>query len=118
MSRRDDCALLHDIIDAANSAISPLSSTRREDLVRDKLRLLGIVKCLEIIGEAATQTSADLRARHPEVKWHAMIGMRNRLVHAYFEIDTDQVWQTLTEDLPILINAVGEIIKRECVNKQ
>jgi len=66
-------------------------------------RLWGWIKCLEIVGEAAVRVSGDLQQRCPEIPWSHIIGMRNRLVHAYFDVDYEQVWKALTEDLPPLI---------------
>ncbi len=62
-----------------------------------------LVRLLEIIGAAATQVSKDLRESTPEVPWPIMIGMRNRLIHAYFSINLNIVWSTSTEDIPPLI---------------
>jgi len=72
-----------------------------------------LVKCLEIIGEAAGRLSADFRARHAGIPWGEIVGMRNRLIHAYFEIDYEQVWKTLTEDLPPLIEQLHAILASE-----
>jgi uncharacterized protein with HEPN domain len=63
---------------------------------------LGLVKCVEIIGEAAARMGKETKDRNPQVPWAQIIAMRNRLVHLYFEIDLDQVWKAITEDLPPL----------------
>jgi uncharacterized protein with HEPN domain len=82
MSQRDDLALLRDALDAARAASSAIQGHRREDLAADPIWALGLVKCLEIIDEATSRLSVDLRSRHPDVPWAKIIGMRNRLVHA------------------------------------
>lgn len=87
MSRRDDTTLMRDMIDAARSAISATEGSEQGALAADHVRALGLVKCLEIIGEAAGRLSANFRERHAVIPWGRIIGMRNRLVHAYFEID-------------------------------
>jgi uncharacterized protein with HEPN domain len=56
---------------------------------------LALTRCIEVIGEAAARVSGELKASHPEVPWADIIGMRNRLVHAYFEIDLVRVCDTL-----------------------
>ncbi|MGC8552886.1 MAG: DUF86 domain-containing protein, partial [Phycisphaerae bacterium] len=61
---------------------------------------LALTRLLEIIGEAARGLSAHTRHNHPEVPWAKMIGMRDRLVHGYYDINLDIVWQTVTTDLP------------------
>ncbi len=113
MSRRDDTTLLRDMIEAAHSAVSAIKGSKQAALASDHVRALGLTKCLEIVGEAAGQLSADLRERYPAIPWDQMIGMRNRLVHAYFEIDYEQVWNALTEDLPPLIEQLQRILADE-----
>jgi uncharacterized protein with HEPN domain len=65
---------------------------------------------LEIIGEAANGVSEELREEYPQIFWTQMIGMRNRLIHAYFEVNVDLVWKTITEELPLLIRQIGQIM--------
>ena len=59
-----------------------------------------LVKDIEIIGEAASRVSQDFRATHPQLPWADIVGMRNRLIHAYFDINLDRVWDTIKKDLP------------------
>jgi len=113
MSRRDDTTLLRDMIGAARSAISAIEGSEQAALAADHVRALGLVKCLEIVGEAAGQLSSDLRERHATIPWGQIIGMRNRLVHAYFDIDYEQVWKALTEDLPPLVKQWERILADE-----
>jgi uncharacterized protein with HEPN domain len=68
-----------------------------------------LVKDIEIIGEAATNVSEDCREQFPHIPWRSIINMRNRLIHAYFDINLDIVWQTVTEDLPYLITELDKI---------
>ena len=63
-----------------------------------------------IIGEAARNVPQDMRASNPEVPWQDIIGMRNRLIHVYFEMDLGIVWQTVSEDLLLLEDAVQKSI--------
>ena len=70
---------------------------------------LALVRLLEIIGEAARGVSASLREKHPEVAWSQMSGMRDRLIHGYFDVNLDVVWRTVTEDLRPLIAELENI---------
>ena len=70
---------------------------------------LSLVKELEIIGEAASQVSSEVRAMAPKVPWPAIVGMRNRLIHAYFEVDTEIVWITVTTELTELIDCLERL---------
>ncbi len=75
-----------------------------EDLKR------AFVRSLEIIGEAAKQIPFDFRQRHPELPWRLMAGMRDRLVHDYGGVDYEIVWQTVTEDVPKLLDKLQRIL--------
>ena len=92
--------------DAALEAGEFLAGHRRDDLDRDRMLVLALVKCIEIIGEAACQTTAATRAALPEIPWPSIVAMRHRLVHAYFDVDHDRVWDTVTGDLPSLVEAL------------
>jgi len=83
------------MLDAAEQAISFAEGRRREDLDTDRQFLFALVRCMEIIGEAATRVSAEVREEHPGLLWARMISTRNRLIHAYFDINVDIVWQTV-----------------------
>lgn len=67
---------------------------------------LALTKLVEIIGEAAKQVSPETRARFPDVSWSDAARTRDRLIHHYFDIDLDVLWQTVTVDLPQLLTAL------------
>lgn len=117
MKRRDDRTLLQDMIDTAQSALVAVSHCGFDALAANHVWTLGLVKCLEIVGEAAARLSGDFKSRHPGVPWTAIIGMRNRLVHAYFDIDYEQVWKALTEELPPLVEQLEAILSSESENE-
>jgi uncharacterized protein with HEPN domain len=72
-----------------------------------------VVHHLEIVGEACRGLSEDLRGRHPEIPWPAIIGMRNILVHDYFGLNLDEVWAAVERDLPILQRQVAAMLEVE-----
>lgn len=109
----DDLTRLHHMQDAAREALGFMSGKTREDLANDRMLVLAVVKDLEIIGEAAGRISAECRTRHPEIPWADMIGMRNRLTHAYFSINLDIVWDTVTDDLAPLVEQLERVIQEE-----
>ncbi|MGH8480032.1 MAG: HepT-like ribonuclease domain-containing protein [Gammaproteobacteria bacterium] len=82
----------------------------RTDLDDDRLLVLGLLKCIEIVGEAAAHIGPDTKSCYPEIPWADIVGMRNRLVHAYFDIDPDRVWDTLEQDLPPLVDTLEKIL--------
>jgi len=75
---------------------------RRAHLESNRMLVLSLVKELEIIGEAAGKVSDEIRSQYGAIPWQDISGMRNRLIHAYFDIDLDVVWSTVTKDLPQL----------------
>ena len=102
MPRHDEIRLRH-MLDAAREAVSFARGRTRGDLDADRQLVLSLVKDIEIVGEAATRVSEPARRRLPEMPWERIVGMRNRLVHAYFDVNLDIVWKTISEDLPELI---------------
>ncbi len=74
---------------------------------------LAIMKAIETVGEAASKLSPEFRDRHPELPWLSIMGMRHKLVHAYFEVDLDMVWHTTVNELLPLIQTLERIIASE-----
>jgi len=101
--RQDDQIRLRHMLDAAREAIGFVQHRRREDLDHDRQLEWALVKAIEIIGEAAAQLSPDARAQVAGIPWDKIIGMRHRLVHAYFDINRAILWATVQEGLPPLI---------------
>ena len=112
--RKDDIVRLRHMLEAAKEAISFAENKTRRDLHSDRMLALSIIKSIEIIGEAASTVTKDFRDIHNEIPWANIVGMRNRLIHVYFDIDLDRVWDTITDDLPPLIAALEQAI---CRNK-
>ena len=83
------------------------------DIVDDELLSKGIVRSLEIIGEATKKLPDDLRISYPQIPWEEMAGMRDVLIHDYFGIDYDVVWDTITNDIPDLHHEIQRIIMME-----
>jgi uncharacterized protein with HEPN domain len=90
------------MLDATREAQGFVASRSRSDLDHDRLLLLALVKSVEIIGEAAARVSAETRLEWADIPWQDIVAMRHRLIHGYFDIDLDIVWNTVTEDLPHL----------------
>ncbi len=83
---------------------------KRSGLEANRQLTLALVKDIEIIGEAASKVSEETRTKHPAMPWLDIINMRNRLIHAYFDIDLEIVWDTVTKDLPSLIAELEKIV--------
>jgi uncharacterized protein with HEPN domain len=98
-----DVVRLRHMLDAAREAVAFGAGRTPEDLTRDRILTLALVKCIEIIGEAAAKVSTSTRTSTPQIPWSDIIGMRNRLIHVYFDVDVKRVSDTLANDLPPLI---------------
>lgn len=113
---KDDLVRLRHMLEASREAVAFARGRSRSDIDQDRMLALAIVKCVEIVGEAAVSVSLDARARYGSIPWADIVGMRNRLIHAYFDIDLDRVWDTVTDDLPPLVAELEKIVSPETKN--
>ena len=104
------------MLDAAEEALSFIQDRERTDLDRDRMLVLSLLKEIEILGEAASKISNETQRQCHEIPWNDIIGMRNRLIHGYFDVNLEVVWKTIVADLLPLTNALRRIIKPEAEN--
>src|SRR3990172_657730 len=105
-----DTVRLRHILDSAREAMAFVEGRSRSDLDADHMLSLALVRLLEVIGEAARGMSREFREAHPEVAWSKMAGMRDRLIHGYFDVNLDVVWKTVADDLPLLLVQLEKIV--------
>ena len=106
-----DRVRLQHMLDAARQAMEFAAGCTRDDLDIDAMRARALVQCLAVVGEAAARVDEEARSKHPVIPWRKIVGVRNRLVHAYFDIDHDQIWRMVTEDLPTLAEHLQQILQ-------
>jgi uncharacterized protein with HEPN domain len=111
--RDEDLVRLRHMLDAATEALRFTRGRGREDLDHDRQLEWALVKAIEIIGEAAVQVSDNARAELPAIPWRNIVGMRNRLVHAYFDINLDILWKTAVEGLPLIVAELERALPEE-----
>jgi len=111
--RSDDRISIQHMIDAGREAIGFASGRTRADLNSNRMLVLSLVKSIEILGEAANKVSDELRNDYPDLPWREMVTMRNRLIHGYFDINLEIVWQTVVTELPPLLSMLEFILARE-----
>ena len=109
--RSEDIIRLKHIIEEAMVACKYTEGISFEEFVEDGKTVRAVIRSIEVIGEAASKISGELRKEHHDVPWNKITGMRNRLIHVYFDIDYDVIWQTVQGDLPSLINQIQAILK-------
>jgi len=107
--KKDDTVYLQHILDAIEQIQDYLKGVSAGQFLQKRLLQDGVVRRLEIIGEASRNLSDELRQRHPEVPWGQIIGLRNRITHAYFDVDLHIVWEIVQNDLSPLKQQVERI---------
>ncbi len=98
--KKSDWVRLQHIRQAADELTEIIQNRSREDLNTDRFFMFTVIKLVEIIGEATSKVSTELRDQYPKVPWLQMIRMRNRLIHGYFDINLNIIWKTATENIP------------------
>ncbi|MCZ7664461.1 MAG: DUF86 domain-containing protein [Thermoleophilia bacterium] len=109
--RADDRIRLRHMIEAGEAMAQFLAGRSRADLDSDRMLLFAVVRAIEVIGEAAARISEDARASAAAVPWKAIVGMRNRIIQAYWDIDTDIVWKTAAEEVPVLLPLLRSVLE-------
>jgi uncharacterized protein with HEPN domain len=112
MSPRPWQERIEDILDAIAEMESFVQGMQRADFLSDLKTQRAVELNFIVIGEAAAQVAEEVQEQHPEVPWHLMRGMRNRLVHIYFSVDPELVWDTIQNDLPGLKLSLANLISQ------
>jgi uncharacterized protein with HEPN domain len=110
-SPKTDTVRLQHMLDATQKAIQFTQGRSRQDLNDNEMLALAIVRLVEILGEAAKNVSPDTRTQAPNIPWRQIAGTRDRLSHAYFDVNLDIIWDIVTNDLPTLIPELQKILR-------
>lgn len=110
MDKKDLNRLEH-MLDAAQAVLKHIAHKSISDLEADRLLLGGIIRELLLIGEAANAVSDNAKAKISDIPWRKIIGMRNQLIHGYFDISYRIIWHTVNEDIPSLISLLEKVLK-------
>lgn len=107
---RDATIRFADMLEFASKANAKAVATDHDAFLRDEDLQVVVSHWILLLGEAAARVDQAIRNDYPELPWQQMLGMRNRIVHEYFAIDTEVVWQTATTSLPPLIEQLKQIL--------
>lgn len=111
-ARRAIPLLLGDMLDYARKAMALIEGMDWDGFDSDEKTQLATIHCLEIIGEAAAKLPREFHDQNPGIPWAEIVGMRNRLIHDYFEVDMELCWRTVTRSVPELIRQLENVIPR------
>lgn len=101
---------LRHILDEADFLAAEVENIDRTAFWNDERAKRAFVRSIEVIGEAVKRVPDDIRVKHPEIQWKSIAGMRDKLIHEYFGVDYDIVWDVVTNKVPELANVVREIL--------
>jgi uncharacterized protein with HEPN domain len=106
---RDDATIL-DIVHAARDITDFVTGTSEDAFVVDRLVSSAVLRKLEVIGEATKRLSESFRATHGQLPWKEMAGLRDRLIHAYDDVDLHRVWRIATADVPAMLAQLAPLV--------
>lgn len=112
MAVRDDRAYINEALDAIGRASAFMGELSLDAFLEDEKTQSAVVRQIEIVGEACGKVSRSLRAAHPEIPWAEIVAMRNYLIHEYFGVDPEMVWETVRQDLPGLAAALRGLLEQ------
>ena len=117
MKSRSDKILLFDIVECCERIANYIAGVSREAFDENHLLQDALIRKLEVIGEATKGLSAGVTDANPEIPWRQIAGMRDRMVHQYFRVDLDIVWQTVTSEIPKLHLQIGPLYETFSANE-
>lgn len=109
-SRENDRARLLHMIEAAQHAGEFSAGMTRSSLEQNILRQYALARAVEVVGEAARNVTEEFQRKYPQIAWAEIKGMRNRLAHAYFDVNLDVLWYAVTVEMPALVQQLEDII--------
>ncbi len=104
---------LRHILADCDYLLKELEDNSFDDFVGDERLIKAVCRSLEIIGEASSKIHPDLKSKHNYIPWREMSDIRNRIIHNYFGVDYDIVWDSVNTDIPILKDCIEAIIEQE-----
>ena len=112
LSTKKDEAYLKHILDAILDIKRFMKGLTKEEFIENKEKQYAVLRALEIIGEATKNLSKEMKAKYSEINWRDIAGTRDKLIHEYFGVKLDLVWETVKKNLPELEKQIHEILRK------
>ena len=110
---KDNIVYIQHIFDAIIRIEDYTKDISYENFINNNLIQAGVIREIEIIGEASKRLSKDFKEKYNDLPWEKMAGMRDKLIHDYFGVDIDAVWETVKKDIPLLKDKLEDILRKE-----
>ena len=111
MTQHDDMVRLRHMVETAREAVAMIEDKEMADLRSERMLELSLIRLIEVAGEAAARVTHGGQAEYRSIPWQQVVGMRNRLIHGYDQVDLHILWDTIEIDLPPLITELEKILE-------
>jgi len=111
MMEKDYRDYIQDILDSIDEIYVFIGQMSREEFLNDRKTVKAVLRNLEIVGEAAKKIPPPLRDKYPDIPWKKMAGLRDKLIHEYFGVDLEIIWQLIKEELPGILHPIQEMLR-------
>ena len=110
---KDEWIYITHMLNMSRKDVDLIEGLGRSDYDQDETLRLALTHLVQIIGEAAQRVSPEFREQYPNIPWKEIVGMRNRIVHDYLNVDEDVIWEVVQQDIPPLVEALAKIVPPE-----